>query len=97
MKTTRFSDLPSLKRLEYDIGTHIRCMKFVMGTEANLLNSEKAGGFSLDKNKAIDESVGKIEVQTLSNDGKIGRVAFYDREHKLMVEIKGSYGLNGDK
>jgi hypothetical protein len=60
-------------------------------------SSEKAGGFSLDKNKTIDSDIGKIEIQTLSNDGKVGRIAFYDRTDRLMVEIKGSYGLNGDK
>jgi len=45
----------------------------------------------------IDEEVGKIEVQTLSNDGKIGRIAFYNRKGKMIADIKGSYGLNGEK
>jgi hypothetical protein len=43
-------------------------------------NSDKAGGFSLDKHKNIGMEIGKIEVQTLSNDGKVGRIAFYDRQ-----------------
>jgi len=51
----------------------------------------------LDKNKEILVDIGKIEIQTLSNDGKVGRIAFYDRLDKMIVEIKGSYGLNGDK
>lgn len=74
-------------------------MKFSMQDPItkNSIVSEKAGGFSLDKNKMIDTDIGKIEVQTLSNDGKVGRIAFYDRQNTLIVEIKGSYGLNGDK
>jgi len=99
LEKTPYCKLATFTKLEYDVGTHIRCMKFFMTDPISKTNatSEKAGGFSLDKNKAIDEDIGKIEVQTLSNDGKVGRIAFYDRQEKLIIEIKGSYGLNGDK
>ena len=33
----------------------------------------------------------------MSNDGKVGRIAFYDRKRSLLLDLKGSYGLNGDK
>lgn len=99
LNKTPFCKLANFSKLEYDIGTHIRCMKFSMCDPISKVatNSDKAGGFSLDKNKNIDCDIGKIEIQTLSNDGKVGRIAFYDRKDKLIVEIKGSYGLNGDK
>jgi len=90
-----FEELPLLEKLEYDIGTHIRCIKFFTSDGRS---SEKAGGFNLDKVRAIKgEDIGKIEVQTLSNDGKVGRIAFYDRKKSLLLDLKGSYGLNGDK
>jgi len=38
--------MPSLGKIEYDFGSHVRCLKFFL-TDGT--NSEKAGGFSLDK------------------------------------------------
>jgi hypothetical protein len=58
LKDKKFSEIPTLTKLEYDEGTHIRCMKIFMsdGTE-----SEKAGGFSLDKNFDFSShDIGKI-------------------------------------
>jgi len=88
-------ELPLLEKVEYDIGTHIRCIKF---STSDGRSSEKAGGFNLDKVRSIKgEDIGRIEVQTLSNDGKVGRLAFYDRQKNLLLDLKGSYGLNADK
>jgi len=66
-------------------------MYFTMtNSSAVTSNSGKIGGFTLEHNKSIVSDVGKIEIQTTSDDGKIGRVAFYDRNGNVIVDIKGS-------
>jgi hypothetical protein len=55
----KYEDLPTIDKIEFGVGTHIRCLKFHCsdGTE-----SEKTGTFSLDR--SIDmkgQDVGKIE------------------------------------
>jgi hypothetical protein len=54
----KYVDIPTLAKLEYDDGTHIRCLKFHMSDGTS---SEKAGGFSLDKNFDFSShDIGKI-------------------------------------
>jgi hypothetical protein len=58
-------------------------------------SSEKAGGFSLDKNFDFSShDIGKIECQVHRNEDCIGRIAFYDRDDNLVVEIKPNTGLS---
>ena len=77
LSKTPFNELAVVKRLEYDTGTHIRCMRILMSNDTC---SDKVGGFNLEKNKSFENcDIGKIEIQTLSNDGKVGRIGIYDR------------------
>lgn len=80
--------LPSLSKIEFDVGSHIRCLKFFMnnGTE-----SEKAGGFTLAKTFEKDiASIGKIEIGTSSSDGYIRHLKFIDRSTNVLQDMKGS-------
>lgn len=97
LKGKDFDSLPTISKIEYDTGTHLRCMQVHMSDGTK---SEKLGNFSLQKTMDLTgKEVGKIEVQTISqsSDGKIGRVAFFDRANVLICEIKGSYTLSGTK
>lgn len=95
LSKTPFNELATVKRLEYDTGTHIRCMRILMSNDSS---SDKVGGFNLEKNKSFENmDIGKIEIQTLSNDGKVGRIGVYDRQDKSLVDLKGSYGLEISK
>ena len=61
-----FKQLPSLKKIDYDIGSHIRCLMFFL---TNDTQSEKAGGFTLAKSVDFEgKQIGKIEVYTASSD-----------------------------
>jgi hypothetical protein len=60
LSKTPFKELATLKRLEYDTGTHIRCMRILM---TNDTSSDKVGGFNLEKNKSFENiEVGKVEI-----------------------------------
>lgn len=61
-----YSKLSSLKKMEYDIGTHIRCMNFHMSDGTV---SDKAGGFTLAKTfDFTDTNIGKITVKISNSD-----------------------------
>jgi hypothetical protein len=86
--TTQFCDLPVLKKIEYDVGSHIRCLKFHWSDDTI---SEKFGGFSLDKSYDFsDKDVGKIDVYKMNDQTCLSRMIFYDRDNTVLVDMKGS-------
>lgn len=44
LESKPFCDLPSLAKIEYDVGSHIRCLKFHWSDDTS---SDKYGGFTL--------------------------------------------------
>ena len=56
-------------KLEYDVGSHIRCLKMHWeDSKGSPMVSAKAGGFSLDKSKDFsDIDIGKIDVYKMSD------------------------------
>lgn len=80
--------LPSLSKIEFDVGTHIRCIKFFMN---NGTSSDKAGGFTLAKTFEKDiDSIGTIEIRTSNSDGYIRQIKFFDRSTNVLQDMKGS-------
>jgi hypothetical protein len=61
--------MPTISKIQYDIGTHIRCLKITMSDGQE---SVKSGGFELDKSVDLSgKDIGEIKI-CLKNDGKIG-------------------------
>ena len=70
LEKTAFCDLSSIIRIDYDIGTHIRCLKV---TTANGKSSEKIGGFELKKKVDFSEKeIHKVIFTRFKNERKIG-------------------------
>jgi hypothetical protein len=91
---TKFSELPTLSKIKYDIGSHIRCLEFSFDDKA----SEKAGGFSLDSTfDFTDKEVGKIICQSMGSNEACTRMEFFDREGVKIVGMAGSSTLNGQE
>ena len=91
---TKWSELPELSMIKYDVGTHVRCMEFHTADGAS---SEKAGGFSLDKEQDFTgKEVGKIICQAISGSGDaVTRIEFFDRKGDPIVKMVGSSSLSG--
>jgi len=62
--------------------------------------SDQIGGFKLKKQVSFeDKDIGSIQVHTLRKDAiqealHVGRIAFYDRQNKLIVEIRSDMELS---
>ena len=90
---TKWSELPTVSMIKYDVGTHVRCMEFHTADGAS---SEKAGGFSLDKEQDFSEKeVGKIICQAISTNDAVTRIEFFDRNGDPIVKMVGSSSLSG--